>query len=81
MYDDIDVFLPYVQAIQNAYKESKRARVALFGVKPVVGSIKSIAKDHFIIENEYSTSIIKYSEIRFVSVYSDDEESGGVKDA
>lgn len=81
MYDGMDVFLPYVQAINNAYKEGKRVRVALFGVKPIVGSIKSVSKDHFIIENEYSTSIVKYSEVRFVSVYSEDEESGDGKDA
>lgn len=73
MYDDMP-FMPYMQAVQDAYKEKKRIRVALFGVKPMVGSVKSVSKEFFILENEYSSTLIKYSEIRFVTVYVDDEE-------
>lgn len=71
MIDDLP-FEPYKLAIQEAYKEKHKIRVALFGVKPLVGTVLNVARDYFILMNEYSTSVIKYNEIRFITVYEDE---------
>ena len=65
-------FEPYKQAVQTAYQDRTRIRVALFGVRPLIGKVKSISRDYFILENDYSTSVIRYSEIRFITVYEDE---------
>ena len=65
-------FEPYKLAVQNAYQYKAKIRVALFGVRPLIGKVKSISRDFFILENDYSTSVIRYSEIRFITVYEDE---------
>lgn len=72
MYDDMP-FMPYMQAVKTAHLEMHRVRVALFGVKPIVGTVQSVSKDFFVLKNDYSTTVIKYSEIRFISVYDEEE--------
>ena len=72
MIDDLP-FEPYKLTIQTAYQEKTKIRVALFGVKPLTGKVTTVSRDYFVLGNDYSTSVIKYNEIRFITVYEDEE--------
>ena len=72
MIDDLP-FEPYKLVIQTAYQDKTKIRVALFGVKPLTGKVKSVSRDYFVLDNDYSTSVIKYNEVRFITVYEDEE--------
>ena len=71
MIDDLP-FEPYKLAVQTAYQDKTKIRVALFGVRPLIGKVTSVSRDYFVLWNDYSTSVIRYNEIRFITVYEDE---------
>ena len=71
MIDDLP-FEPYKLTIQTAYQDKTKIRVALFGVKPLTGKVITVSRDYFVLGNDYSTSVIRYSEIRFITIYEDE---------
>ena len=72
--NDFDPFPPYIEAVQEAYRLERRIKISVFGAKPVIGSIKSVSRDFFVLENEYSEWIVRYEQIRWISVFRDEEE-------
>ena len=65
-------FDPYVQVIKRAYANKSEIKISLFGLKPITGKVSSVSQTFFILENDYSETIVTYDEVRFVIVYKEE---------
>ena len=67
-------FNPYVMAIKKAYQDERQVKIGIIAGRPVTGKVKSVSQSHFVVGNEYSETVLDYSEVRYVTVYRDKED-------
>ena len=55
--------------IKKAYQDERQVKIGIIAGRPVTGKVKSVSQLHFVVENEYSETVIDYSEVLYVTVY------------